>query len=300
MAETRRYYWLKLPKDFFENRAIKKLRTIAGGDTYTIIYLKMLLKSLEDNGRFIYEGIEDNIAEEIALDIDEKEDDVQVAMNYLTQKGLMVCTETEAELTQMPELIGSEGESARRMRKLRMSQNNQKLLQSDVLPSQCDANVTKSDTDKDIDKELDKDIDKELDTDIEKDIKKDKKIKKKYGTYKHVLLTDEEHDKLNAEYANADEIIEYLDSYIEEKGYKANSHYLSIKRWVVDALKEKKQRKECLNGKPYRSIHVKPLPDYMNEKGEANIPKEEYTAEEREKDQEELAEELRKITEART
>ena len=292
MVETKRYYWLKLPKDFFEDRAIKKLRTIAGGDTYTIIYLKMLLKSLEDNGRFIYEGIEDNIAEEIALDIDEKEDAVQVAMNYLIQKGLMVCTETEAELTQMPELIGSEGESARRMRKLRMSQNNQKLLQSDVLPSQCDANVTKSDTDKD--------IDKELDTDIEKDIKKDKKIKKKYGTYKHVLLTDEEHDKLNTEYANADEIIEYLDSYIEEKGYKANSHYLSIKKWVVDAWKEKKQRKECLNGKPYYSKHVKPLPDYMNEKGEANIPKEEYTAEEREKDQKEIAEELRKITEART
>lgn len=291
MVETKRYYWLKLPKDFFEDRAIKKLRTIAGGDTYTIIYLKMLLKSLEDNGRFIYEGIEDNIAEEIALDIDEKEDDVQVAMNYLIQKGLMVCTETEAELTQMPELIGSEGESARRMRKLRMSQNNQKLLQSDVLPSQCDANVTKSDTDKD--------IDKELDTDIEKDIKKDKKIKKKYGTYKHVLLTDEEHDKLNTEYANADEIIEYLDSYIEEKGYKATSHYLSIKRWVVDAWKEKKQRKERLNGKPYYGKHVKPLPDYMNKNGEANIPKEEYTAEEREKDQKEIAEELRKITEAR-
>ena len=53
------------------------------------------------------------------------------------------------------------------------------------------------------------------------------------------------------------------------------------------------------NGKSY-SMHVKPLPDYMSKKGEANIPKEEYTAEEREKDQKELAEELRKITDART
>lgn len=50
------------------------------------------------------------------------------------------------------------------------------------------------------------------------------------------------------------------------------------------------------NGKSY-SIHVKPLPDYMNKKGEANIQKEEYTAEEREKDQNELQEELRKLTE---
>lgn len=52
------------------------------------------------------------------------------------------------------------------------------------------------------------------------------------------------------------------------------------------------------NGKSY-SMHVKPLPDYMNNKGEANIQKEEYTAEEREKDQKELQEELRKMTEAR-
>ena len=52
------------------------------------------------------------------------------------------------------------------------------------------------------------------------------------------------------------------------------------------------------NGKSY-SMHVKPLPDYMNKKGEVNIPKEEYTTEEREKDQKELEEELRKMTEAR-
>ena len=74
MSENKKYYWLKLPKDFFEDRAIKKLRSIAGGDTYTIIYLKMLLRTLEDDGKFVYEGIEDNIIDEIALDIDEKEE----------------------------------------------------------------------------------------------------------------------------------------------------------------------------------------------------------------------------------
>ena len=53
------------------------------------------------------------------------------------------------------------------------------------------------------------------------------------------------------------------------------------------------------NGKSY-SMHVKPLPDYMNKKGEVTIPKEEYTTEEREKDQKELEEELRKMTEAKS
>ena len=81
MSDNKKYYWLKLPKDFFEDRAIKKLRSIAGGDTYTIIYLKMLLRTLEDGGKFVYEGIEDSIVEEIALEIDEKEEDVSVAIN---------------------------------------------------------------------------------------------------------------------------------------------------------------------------------------------------------------------------
>ena len=47
----KRYYWLKLPDDFFRQKPIKKLRRIAGGDTYTIIYLKMLLVSLKNEGK---------------------------------------------------------------------------------------------------------------------------------------------------------------------------------------------------------------------------------------------------------
>lgn len=126
-------------------------------------------------------------------------------------------------------------------------------------------------------------------------------VKKSFGHFNNVLLTEEEYQKLAAEYPeNVNEIIQTLDDYMQMKDYKVKSHYMAIRQWVVDAWMEKKQRKERLNGKPYRSIHVKPLPDYINEKGEANIPKEEYTAEEREKDQKELAEELRKMTEART
>lgn len=46
----KRYWWLKLPENFFDAIEIKKLRRIAGGDTYTIIYLKMMLLSLKNNG----------------------------------------------------------------------------------------------------------------------------------------------------------------------------------------------------------------------------------------------------------
>ena len=42
----KRYFWLKLDRHFFNNARIKKLRRLAGGDTYTIIYLKLLLLSI--------------------------------------------------------------------------------------------------------------------------------------------------------------------------------------------------------------------------------------------------------------
>ena len=126
-------------------------------------------------------------------------------------------------------------------------------------------------------------------------------VKKSFGHFNNVLLTEEEYQKLAAEYPNeVDEIIQTLDDYMQMKDYKVKSHYLAIRQWVVDAWMEKKQRKERLNGKPYRSIQVKPLPDYMNEKGKVLKPKEEFTEEEIEEARKEAEEELRKITEART
>jgi len=65
-----------------------------------------------------------------------------------------------------------------------------------------------------------------------------KASKHKYGNYKHVLLKDEELQSLKKDYSNWEELIKYLDEYIEMKGYKAKSHYLCIKKWVVDAVKK--------------------------------------------------------------
>ena len=63
MAE-KRYYWLKLFEDFFTSKRIKKLRNLAGGDTYTIIYLKMQLKALKDEGYLYFDGVMNDFAEE--------------------------------------------------------------------------------------------------------------------------------------------------------------------------------------------------------------------------------------------
>lgn len=157
---AKRYYWLKLPKDFFEDKAIKRLRQIAGGDTYTIIYLKMLLKSMEDDGKLFYEGIEDTICDEIALDINESADDVQVTMNYLEKKGLLVVTDSEVELPRLTEMVGSESAVTERVRKHREAQ---KLLQCNASVLQGNTIETKCNTEKEIEKEKSRE-DTEIDT----------------------------------------------------------------------------------------------------------------------------------------
>lgn len=79
MAE-KKYYWLKMTDQFFEDKAIKKLRKIAGGDTYTIIYLKMLLTAIKQGNKMYFEGIEDDFMEELALELDEDTDNVKVIL----------------------------------------------------------------------------------------------------------------------------------------------------------------------------------------------------------------------------
>lgn len=137
MAGVKRYYWLKLKDDFFTQPVIKKLRRIAGGDTYTIIYLKMQLLSIKNEGKLFYEGVEDTFASEIALCIDEDVDNVTVTVNYLMRYGMLqAASEEEYLLPEAAQNIGSETGSAIRMRKKRETET--------CLPeaSQCDTDVT--------------------------------------------------------------------------------------------------------------------------------------------------------------
>ena len=87
---NKRYYWLRLKEDFFKSKEMKKLRRIAGGDTYTIIYLKMQLASIKTDGVLHYDGLEDAFYKELALDIDEDEENVKVAVAFLIRYGLLI------------------------------------------------------------------------------------------------------------------------------------------------------------------------------------------------------------------
>ncbi len=132
--DNKRYYWLKMPESFFCDIEIKKLRRIAGGDIYTIIYLKLMLLSLENKGYLYYQGIENTLVEELALVLDEEPDNVRFTLMYLKQMGLLVETsQLDIYMSQVPEMIGSETESAKRKRKQR---NRERLgVGCDIVPA---------------------------------------------------------------------------------------------------------------------------------------------------------------------
>lgn len=140
----KRYYWLRLKDDFFTSKRIKKLRAMAGGDTYLIIYLKMQLLAMKSDGVLKWTGLEENFADELALDLDEKSDDVAMTMIYLLKTGL---AETSDNITfffpYAVENTGSETSAAERMRKMRERNNVTPMLRERYGEKEIDIEIEK-------------------------------------------------------------------------------------------------------------------------------------------------------------
>lgn len=167
MASGKRFYWLRLVKDFFTSKRIKKLRKLAGGDTFTIIYLKLLLLAMESDGILRWTGLESDFAAEIALDIDEDTENVKVTMAYLLSCGLAESSDKVNFLFPYAvENTGSEGSSAQRMREARaaIAAAEKGALETGKEPCAHDSaqNGTMcAHSDGDIEEEIKEDIEKE-------------------------------------------------------------------------------------------------------------------------------------------
>ena len=118
MAE-KRYYWLKLPEDFFRRSYIRRLRRLPEGDRLTLLYLEALLAGLKTGGVLDYGGEED-FAEELALELYEDPEEVRALLDYLTEHGRAERKDAlRYLLTDCEEMTGSESVDAYRMRQAR-------------------------------------------------------------------------------------------------------------------------------------------------------------------------------------
>ena len=253
MSEPKRYFWLKLHKDFFQRKEIKRLRKIAGGDTYTIIYLKMLLRSIMSDGKLYFDGLEDDFASELALDLDEKEENVQITIQYLLKSGLLeMCSDEEYYLPDTKDSTGCETAVASRVRKHR---ERKKALQ-------CNTDVTqvKQLCNGEIEKEL------EIDIEIEKEIDSSASTTTKRKRFEKPTLSQitqyclERNNNVNAE--------QFYD-YYESNGWKVGKNSMKdwkacVRTWERNGydkpIKKKNNKQDTLND----------MRDLMNEYGGVN------------------------------
>ncbi len=193
MADIKKYYWLKLMKDFFTQPKIKKLRRIAGGDTYTIIYLKLQLLSIDNNAVLEYQEIENDFIEEMALTIDEDVENVKVTINYLIAQGMLEKVDDHHYiLVETLKSIGSETSKAELMRKKRgiekeIVKNGNNVTK--VLPDVTNALPTRYQSVTEVLPSVTKcytEIEKEKELELNKELELEKK-KEKRETYVSIL-----------------------------------------------------------------------------------------------------------------
>ena len=150
MSTTKKYYWFKMKTDFFENMSIKLLKKQKKGDQLVLLFQKVILYSLKTDGYLYYKKLMPTFHEELALAINEKPNIIKDLITYLINfDALEMVDENTYFIKLLDDCIGSETDSARRMRNSRASH--------------CDKNVDNCSPE----------IEKEIDIDIESDKKRE-------------------------------------------------------------------------------------------------------------------------------
>ena len=123
MAE-RRFYWLKLKNTYFNQISQKKMKRQEHGTEMQVIYLRMMLLSINSEGCIYYQGVYDTLAEELAEEFDEPVELIEKTLNYLIDNHMITVDDADSYyLPEVVDCIGSETAAAERMRRNRARQN---------------------------------------------------------------------------------------------------------------------------------------------------------------------------------
>ena len=160
----KKYYWLKLKEDFFEEDTLAWLEEQTNGKEYCLFYLKLCLKSLKTNGILIR-----NVGQ-ILIPYDVKKlgeitktdiDTVTVAMELFKKIGLIqILDNGEIYITQLEQMVGSETKWA----KYKKKERELKKLDNVQLLSNINPKNVHSEIEKEIEKE--KDIEKDIEIEV--------------------------------------------------------------------------------------------------------------------------------------
>ena len=133
-TDKKRFYWLKLKKDFFQQHQIKVLKALPNGRLYALIYLELMAESTTHDGELRYSKMLPYDTITLASVIDEDKDNVEKAIETLINLELVeILDDGTIYMREIQKLIGSETGKAERMRDYR---ERKKLENATFLP-QC-------------------------------------------------------------------------------------------------------------------------------------------------------------------
>ena len=154
----KKFYWLKLKRDFFKRHDIRIIEEMPNGKDYVLFYLKLLLESIDHEGSLRFSDTIPYNEQMLSVVTNTNVDIVRSAMKLFIELQLIeIFDDQTIFMGEVEKLIGSESESAERVRRFRQ---NQKALLGNGDVQNCNTEIEKEE-EKEINKELYREIDRE-------------------------------------------------------------------------------------------------------------------------------------------
>ena len=229
MSDSNKYYWLKLRKDFFKREDMRIIRALPDGLEYVLLYIELLLLGMESEGELRVNRYVTHTPKTLALVTDTAEETVIAALRVFESFGLLEYLEDgTVRMKELTDMVGSETKWAKYKRNQKERQETDELenfqSQSKNFPTDIEIDI---DTEKDIEieKEKEKDIDKKREGEnapggARTHSVEETEVKKKYGSYGWVELTDGEYAGLLSELGEAELVrcVTYIDESAQSTG----------------------------------------------------------------------------------
>lgn len=165
--EDKKYYWLKLKRDFFKRHDIRIVEEMPNGKDYILFYLKMLVESVDHEGQLRFSDTIPYNEQMLATITNTNLDVVRAAIKIFTELQMMeIADDGTIYMSEVMKMIGSaaDNDNARRQQRYRdrKKEENKALPENSVTKNNADVtdSVTEDNESKSIEKEIE--IDKEL------------------------------------------------------------------------------------------------------------------------------------------
>ena len=222
--------WIKIAVDMFDNRKIKQIGSMPEGDSLLLMWVQLLcLAGNVNDGGFIYLTKEIPYTDEmLATQFNKPISTVRLALKTFEQFGMIEIINNMIFLSSWEKYQSIDRLTAirekDRERKRRKREAEKLLPQNSMEIPRTSMDVPRLD----IDIEGDIDIDKDKNKSISK-----KSHRHKHGEYQNVLLSDDDLEKLKAEFpADWDQRIQRLSEYMASSGKSYKNHLATIRNWA--------------------------------------------------------------------